>query len=152
MADVGPGGLSNVRTLVQSARFEQAFTPRWSPDGAYVAYSVWRKGGYRDVPVVDVRDGSYMQITNGRALDGTPSFSPDGRFVFFHSDRTGIMNVYAFDRTTRTTKQVTNVIDGAYQPEVSPDGKTLLYVGYTSRGFDVFGMALDESEWLDPEP
>ena len=30
----------------------------------------------------------------------SPSFSPDGRWLYFHSDRTGIMNVYAYELAT----------------------------------------------------
>ena len=40
--------------LVQSERFEQVYTPRFSPDGTKVAYSAWRKGGYRDIHVIDL--------------------------------------------------------------------------------------------------
>jgi hypothetical protein len=153
IADItGDGSIANVRALVKSEQWEQAFTPRFSPDGVHVAYSVWRKGGYRDIRVVDVRDGSYTAITNDRAIDGGPCFSPDGKRLFFHSDRTGVMNIYAFDLATGATKQVTNVVNGAYQPAISPDGKTLLYTGYTHAGFDIYGMALDESEWPDAEP
>ena len=61
--------------------------------------------------------------------------------LFFHSDRTGIMNVYAWEIATDRVRQVTNVLTGAYMPELSPDGKTLAYVGYTTAGFDLFAMA-----------
>src|SRR5262249_24221951 len=150
--DLGEHDLKNLYTLVKSAEFEQAYSPRWSPDGRYVAYSVWQKGGYRDVRLVDVRDGSFISITHDRATDGGPSFSPDGKRLFFHSDRTGVMNVYAYDIATKELRQVTNVINGAYQPEVSPDGKTLAYIGYTKDGFDLYVMPLDERLWLDALP
>jgi len=53
IADLSPeGALSNARALVPSARFEQAYTPRFSPDGKWVAYSAWTAGGYRDIRVV----------------------------------------------------------------------------------------------------
>jgi hypothetical protein len=159
LADVGPSGtradahsLSGVRTLVPSEPFDQAFTPRWSPDGRHIAYSSWKRGGYRDVRIVDASDGSFVEVTHDRAVDGDPVYSPDGRTLFFHSDRTGVTNIYAYDLATRRLRQVTNVIDGAYQPEPSPDGKWLAYVGYTHDGYDVFVIALDESQWLDALP
>ena len=147
-----PTGVSNVRPLVPTAFLEQSFTPRWSPDGTHVAYSVWKRGGYRDIRYVDVRDGTSREITNDRAVDGSPSFSADGKWLFFHSDRTGIMNVYAYELATGRLKQVTNVLTGAYSPEPSPDGKTLAYVGYGKNGFDLYAMPLgplDGSTWLD---
>ncbi|HEY8041771.1 MAG TPA: hypothetical protein VIF15_18330, partial [Polyangiaceae bacterium] len=148
----GAHAVANARALVPSGRFDQAFTPRWAPDNRHVAYSAWQRGGYRDVRIVDTLDGSVVDVTRDRAIDGGPSFSADGRWLYFHSDRTGIMNVYAFEVATGRLRQVTNVLTGAYQPEPSPDGKSLAYLGYTHSGYDVFVMALDESRWLDALP
>jgi hypothetical protein len=148
----GAHDLANVRPLVRSAMFDQAFTPRWSPDGRHVAYSAWAHGGWRDVRIVDVSDGSFVEIAHDRAIDGDPVYSPDGKWLYFHSDRTGIMNVYAYEVATGRLKQVTNVINGAYQPEPSADGKWLAYVGYTHEGYDVFVIHLDESQWLEALP
>ena len=148
----GAHAVANVRGLVPSERFDQAFTPRWAPDNRHVAYSAWHRGGYRDVRIVDAIDRSYVDVTHDRAIDGDPVFSPDGRWLYFHSDRTGISNIFAYEIATGQLKQVTNVINGAYQPEPSPDGKWLAYVGYTHDGYDAFAMAIDESQWLDPPP
>ena len=149
IGDLRDEGVENVRELVPANFMEQAFTPRWSPDGTHVAYSVWKHGGYRDIRYVDVRDGTWRDLTNNRAVDGAPSFSADGRLLYFHSDRTGIMNVYAWELATDRVWQVTNVLTGAYMPEPSPDGKTLAYVGYTSEGFDLFAMPIDETTWTE---
>lgn len=149
IADRREDGIEGMRPLVPSNFMEQAFTPRWSPDGTHVAYSVWKRGGHRDIRYVDVRDGTWRDITDDRAVDGGPSFSADGRFLFFHSDRTGIMNLYAWEVGTERFLQISNVLSGAYMPEPSPDGKTLAYVGYTKAGFDLFAMPLDESTWTD---
>jgi len=152
IADLASDHVENVRPLVPIAPREQAFTPRWSPDGNHVAFSVWKAGGYRDIRYVDVRDGSFRDLMVDRAVDGGPVFSPDGRHLFFHSDRTGIMNVYAWEVGTERFFQVTNVLTGAYMPEPSPDGKTLAYVGYTTAGFDLFAMPLEESTWTEAPP
>ncbi|HVW24778.1 MAG TPA: hypothetical protein VHC69_05380 [Polyangiaceae bacterium] len=150
IADVRPeGGIANVRALVPSADGQQAFTPRFSPDGTKVAYSSWSEGGYRDIRVVDVATGKFFEITHDRAMDVTPSWSPDGRYVLFSSDRTEIANIYAYDVTTGRLRQVTNVLTGAFMPELSPDGRTLVYVGYTSTGFDLYSMPFDEHAFLD---
>ncbi|HTN89862.1 MAG TPA: BamA/TamA family outer membrane protein, partial [Sorangium sp.] len=152
IARLSPGGLSERRDLVPSARFEQAYSPSFSPDGKLLAYSVWTAGGYRDIRVVDVATGSFRQVTRDRATDMSPAWSPDGRTLYFTSDRTGIHNVYAHDLATGALRQVTNVRLGAFHPAISPDGKTLVYVGYTSRGHDLFVMPLDPARFLPAPP
>lgn len=153
LADLTPeGGLIRRHDLVPSARYEQAYTPRFSPDGRLVAYSAWTKGGYRDVRVVDVATGSYREVTHDRALDLEPVFSPDGKTLYFVSDRSGIDNVYAWDVATGALAQVTNVRVGAFCPAVSADGKTLAYVGYTTDGFDLYTMPLDPAQFLPAPP
>lgn len=144
--------LSPRRRLVPSGRFEQAYTPRFSPDGRLVAYSHWRAGGYRDIRIVDLDSGRVRAITNDRAMDMQPVFSADGRTLYFCSDRSGIPNIYAHDLQAGTLKQVSNVRTGAFQPAPSPDGKTLVYAGYTKDGFDLFAMELEPSRFLDAPP
>jgi len=145
--------LQGTRTLMPSARFDQAYTPRFSPDGQWVVYSSWSAGGYRDIRLVEVATGKLFAVTNDRAMDWEPTFSPDGRFIFFASDRVlGIPNIFAFDRKDNQLWQVTNVRSGALYPTISPDGKTLVYVGYTSYGHDLFAMEIDRSKWLEPAP
>ena len=123
---------------------------RFSPDGKHVAYSVWTRGGYRDIRIVEVATGKFRQLMRDRAMDMQPSYSSDGKYLFFTSDRTGIANVYAHELANGKLHQVTNVRTGAYMPELSPDGTTLVYVGYTSYGYDLFGMKFDPSQFLEP--
>ncbi len=141
--------LEDERRLVPSALYEQAYTPRFSPDGQRVAYSAWTRGGYRDIRIVDVRSGSFYELMHDRAIDQQPTWSPDGKTLYFVSDRTGIPNVFAYDFETRSLNQVTNVLVGAYMPTVSNDGRNLVYVGYSSRGFDLFELPLDRKRFLD---
>jgi hypothetical protein len=140
--------VEHVRDLVPSGRWEQAYTPRFSPDGTKVAYSVWVEGGFRDIRIVDVATGRFYDVTHDRALDMTPVWSPDGRTLYFSSDRTGISNIYAYDVAAQTFAQVTNVRTGAFMPAVSDDNKTLVYSGYTTYGHDLFVMPLDAALFL----
>ncbi|MCA9533322.1 MAG: PD40 domain-containing protein [Myxococcales bacterium] len=128
--------------LVTSGPFEQVYTPRFSPDGQQVVYSVWRAGGYRDVHLLDLRTRTVRELTHDRALDLGPTFTPDGQQVVFSSDRSGIANLYAMSLATGETRQLTNVLGGAYCPAVSPDGERVVYVGYGSFGFDLYALPL----------
>jgi hypothetical protein len=133
------------KLVVRSRPFEQVFTPRFSPDGKRLAYSAWSHGGYRDIWVLDVASGRRSRLTYDRAIDRGPVFSPDGRTLYFSSDRSGISNLYAHDFDSGTISQLTNVVSGAFQPDVSPDGKTLIYVGYGARGFDLYLLPLSDA-------
>jgi len=144
--------------LVESDRFEQVYTPRFSPDGSKVAYSAWRKGGYRDIQVIDLSTRTITEVTHDRALDTGPAWSPDGKRLYFSSDRTGIANIYAWQPASGEVSQITNLVSGAYTPAPSPDGSKLAYIGYTSRGYDIYMIELDPetgrpaSPYVDDRP
>jgi len=142
------GAIERARVLVRGQPYEQAYTPRFSPDGRQIAYSSWSRGGYRDVRIVDVATGAVRDLTRDRSLDLEPCWSPDGGAVYFSSDRTGIFNVYVIDLASGDTKLVTNVAAGAFAPAVSSDGSALVYLGYTSEGYDIFSMKLDPARFL----
>jgi hypothetical protein len=144
--------LEQERALVPSAESEQAYTPRFSPDGKQLAYSAWTRGGYRDIRIVDTQTGSFYEVTHDRAIDQQPTWAPDGETLYFVSDRTGIANVYAYELGTRKLSQVTNVLTGAYMPAISNDGRRMVYVGYGSYGFDLHELPLEPSQFLQALP
>ncbi len=139
-------------------RWDQANNPAWSADGTRLAFSAWRSGGHRDVLVVPV-DGTsegngpgVIEVTHDRALDGDPAFSPDGRWLYFISDRTGIANVFAWDRTSGETWQVTNTIGGVTELGLSPDGRRLAYGDFVGTGWDLFELELEPARWTRALP
>lgn len=144
--------MGTMRPLIEAERFQQFFTPRFSPDGRYVAVSSWRRGGYRDVLLVEVASGRVREVTRDRAQDTGPVFSPDGSILYFSSDRTGIANIYAYHLPTGALRQVTNVLGGAFQPAIAPDGRRLVYVGYSSSGFDLYTMEIEPGGFRDAPP
>lgn len=128
--------------LYSGERFDQVFTPRFSPDGSAIAFSAWRKGGSRDVAWIALRDRRVRWVTQDRATDMQPEWSPDGGSLYFASDRSGISNIYRYDFATSALSQITNVTTGAFQPAVDSRGTKLMFVGYTSRGYDLRTLPL----------
>ena len=96
----------------------------------------------------DFEGGRHLRrITADRALEGYPTFSPDGRWVLYASDADGISNLYAYDTHHGGYARITRVIGGADAPQVSPDGKTLLFRSASGRGFDLHAMPYDPNSW-----
>ena len=126
----------------------QYSTPRFSPDGAHIAVSVHQQG-QRDLWLFRDDATPLRRITDDAAIDRDPAWSPDGRYLFFSSDRTGIPNIYAIELATERLWQVTNVRTGAARPAISADGERMAYEQYSALGWDVRMMALDPSQWLD---
>jgi len=127
--------------------------PRWSPDGTRVAASRWRAGGRYDVVVLDAATGSVVaEATDDRAVDMAPAWSPDGRYVLFSSDRTGITNLYAYDTRDGRLLQVTSVLTGAFEPDVSPDGRWIAFACYRSDGYHVARIPFDPAAWRPAPP
>jgi hypothetical protein len=89
------------------------------------------------------------------AMDMAPVWSPDGRYVVFSSDRSGIPNLYAADLddpARPVLRQVTNMLTGAQFPEVSPDGRWLFFSAYHADGWSIERMPFDPSAWRAPSP
>ena len=72
--------------------------PQWSPNGHRIAY--WtnrapdRPGGQRDVWTIPAAGGDARSVTNDAAVDWNPVWSPDGRYLYFVSNRGGSNNVW----------------------------------------------------------
>lgn len=127
-------------------------TPRFSPDGTMISVGVWQPGGYKDIWLLDAQGRKVEDVMHDRAIDGDAVWSPDGKMVYFSSDRSGIFNLYAYDLATKSIAQVTNVLGGAFSPAVSPDGKTIVFANYTAKGYDLNAMPADRAAWVSAEP
>ena len=67
-------------------------TPRWSPDGSLVALSA-REKAHSDIFIVGL-GGEVRQMTDDPADDVAPSWSRDGRWLYFASNRDGDWQIY----------------------------------------------------------
>jgi Tol biopolymer transport system component len=118
-----------------------AVQPSWSPSGRRIVY--WSNTGadgsiegigQRDIYTVAASGGARVPVTRDAAIDWSPVWSPDGRFVYFASDRGGVMNLWriAVDeesgRVLGAAEPVTTGVSGAVSlPRFSKDGSRLVF-------------------------
>ena len=147
VVDNAQGGKHSV--VWRGQRYDQAFQPTWSPDGTRIAFSAWRKGGYRDILIVELASGAVEEITSDRAIDMNPAWSRDGRYLYFDSDRTGISNIFVWDTQERALSQVSNVLGGAFRPNPHPDGTRLVFDAAVGKGgYDLYELPIEPASWL----
>jgi Tol biopolymer transport system component len=147
----GPVGISDITWLSEESE-KQYETPRYSPDGSLIVVGVWQSGGYKDIWILDRQGNKVEELTHDRAIDGGAIWSPDGKIIYFSSDRTGIFNLYAYEIATKKLYQITNVLGGAFTPSPSPDGKVLVFSSYTAEGYDLHMRPAETASWKTAEP
>ena len=118
---------------------EQVYNPCWSPDGSRIVFDHSIKDG-RDIAWIRPDGTDLTFLVTGDDDACAARFSPDGKTLWFCSDRTGIFNIYRYDIATQRTEQMTNVLGGAFYPTVNATGD-LIYAAYTSGGYKVYRYA-----------
>lgn len=102
--------------------------PCFSPDGKSLALTLSSSPGNLDVYVMDLATKKTKRITTSDAADTEPSWSPDGNWLYFTSDRGGGPQIYKVSAQGGDAQRIT--FDGSYNANahVSPDGKSLVLV------------------------
>ncbi|RPI22337.1 MAG: hypothetical protein EHM61_22510, partial [Acidobacteria bacterium] len=87
----GPG--RPPRRLTFLGREGSAGSPQWSPNGKTIAFDYSAKGNV-DIYVISALGGPPQRVTTHPAIDATPRWSTDGRFIYFASRRSGPWQVW----------------------------------------------------------
>jgi len=121
-------------------------TPRWSPDASEVVFD-GPEEGTTEIYAVPSFGGSTRRITNNPSNDNVPSYSNDGRWVYFASNRSGEWQLYKVsvegeERRPESVQQVTQ--RGGYAAFESSDG----YVYYAKKR--ILAVGEPNSLWRVP--
>ncbi len=102
--------------------------PAFSPDGRKLVLTLGGIDGNLDIYVLDINSRQTRRVTTHRAIDTEGSWSPDGRHIYFTSDRGGGPQIYRVAANGGTPERIT--FDGSYnaRPRLSPDGSRLAMV------------------------
>lgn len=128
-------------------------SPRWSPDGTWIAAERRRLGGPSELVLIDPLTGAIRTLVSSpTARNVSPAWTPDNRRVLFaSSDHTGF-HIRSIDLETGTLSRLAGTGPHALAPDVSADGRSLVYVGYTADGYDLFSIPLENATWTAIEP
>jgi Tol biopolymer transport system component len=108
--------------------------PSWSPHGQRIAY--WAVGGtsrVRDIWTIPAAGGEPLRVTDDPAIDWNPVWAPDGRHLYFLSNRTGAMNLWrvAIDEVTGRPLEAPEPVPlpapAVAHVSLSADGKRLAF-------------------------
>jgi Tol biopolymer transport system component len=122
--------------------------PRWSPDGRQIAVERHRLGSPPDIVVVDAATKAVRAVASDtQARIVTPAWRPDGAaIVAAVAQPDATFNLYEFAIDGTRSRQITHTSGGATWPDVSADGTTLVFVGYSVDGYDVYSMPYPASQ------
>jgi Tol biopolymer transport system component/DNA-binding winged helix-turn-helix (wHTH) protein len=79
-----------------------------------------------DIWTINRDGGEQRQLTNNAFQDFTPRVAPDGRFIFFTSNRSGTNQIWRMNADGSNQTQVTKT-EGGYTRFVTRDGKWVYY-------------------------
>jgi Tol biopolymer transport system component/DNA-binding winged helix-turn-helix (wHTH) protein len=94
--------------------------PRWSPDGRQIVFSK-----AADLYVVSVESRISRRITTEVSNDSVPSWSRDGKWIYFSSDRSGDQQLWKVSVDGGHALQVTK--GGGFTTFESADGRFVYY-------------------------
>jgi eukaryotic-like serine/threonine-protein kinase len=117
---------------------DDAVQPSWSPHGYRIAYWGILLSSHRVIWTIPAGGGKPVQVTDGKAIDWNPVWSPDGRYLYFASNRSGTTNLWRVPIDERSGKvqepePVTKSAQASMLPSLARDGRRIAYTTDDSR-------------------
>ena len=130
LADARGDGLHQITHITPS------YFHGWSPDGKTLAFVAQRNGGGQfDIYSIPVAGGPEQRLTQNVHHDDGPDYSPDGKWIYINSDRSGKEAIWRFPANgagpgdAKAQKVVSDALEDWF-PHISPDGTKMVYIGY----------------------
>jgi len=122
--------------------------PAFSPDGRKLVLTLGGIDGNLDIHVMDINSRKTRRLTTHRAIDTEGSWSPDGRYIYFTSDRSGGPQIYRIAVSGGKAERIS--FEGSYnaRPRLSPDGSKLAMVHLNRGNYRIAVMDLKRKDLL----
>jgi Tol biopolymer transport system component len=131
---VADGQAGHLLQLTSFGRDGYAGSPRWSPDGKAIAFDFSAGDTDNvDVYVMSASGGTPRRVTTSPVIDATPTWSRDGRWIYFGSNRTGQWQVWKVPSSGEESGSARQVTRGGGSTAIeSTDGKYLYFAKRSS--------------------
>lgn len=101
---------------IGSHRYGGEGPPRVSPDGTRIVWMSIRDGDDWDIYTMAIDGSDVRRLTDHLADDGYPSWSPDGAYIAFDSDRSGSADIFVMTAEGAGLTRVTDHPDQEQAP------------------------------------
>ena len=118
--------------------------PRWSPDGAYLAFTSFKRGR-PEIYIRNLKNGMEKTVASFEGLNLCGAFSPDGKKLLMTLSKDGNEEIYALEIENLRLKRLTNNYSIDVSPSWSPDGKKIVFVSNRSGSPQIYKMDADGS-------
>jgi Tol biopolymer transport system component len=116
-------------------------SPAWSPDGRRVAFDSQGEDRRWDIWTIDVAGGGPQRLTQNPGNENVPTWSRDGRWVYYSSEREGKGGIWRIPAGGGAEERVAGLDVTWVRAEESLDRKTL-FVGGGRLGSPLFAVPL----------
>lgn len=89
----------------------------------------WSFNPHMDIFEADLNGSNLRRLTNSPGYDAEGSYSADGKYIVFTSQRDDDLEIYVMEANGSNPKRITHVSGYDGGPFFSPDGKNILYRG-----------------------
>lgn len=156
--------------------------PSWSPDNKKLLFTSNRGNNHSefdwttadsslveyayqnfDIFTLELNSLKLEQLTDDPYVERTPIWTTDPDLILYTSDRHGAYNIFSHSITSGSSRPLTNVVTGCFQPTIARDSKAVAFTSYFDNGYDIYLMndpfsddreitvtSLPEAEKLNP--